>query len=617
MAASSSQSGSARPLIVTDGSLDWSNGVNSIKATTLVSVLNVNGLARSELAWLDNGTVRGGGITQRPGWVNRGALPSGIYQGAETYQPDTGYPYQIAVIGGNVYRIDPDNVSAVVNLSAQFNLTLPLVQRVYFCQAENYLIIQAGDGQTFPLFWDGNRMWRSVGITNPLATNASGPHVNEIPPAGNMCYYMGRVWYARGRSISAGDIVSGPSGWPAGNPYFNNQRDSVLCVQENPLCVGGDGFMVPTTAGLITGVAYASNINTQLGEGTLYIGTRQQVYSLTVPITRTSWIASTANNMPLMVVALVSNGWVNDRSIVSVNGDLFFQSLDPAIRSLTTAVRNFGSWGNVAISINEYRVLQYNDRSLMWSESGVYFDNRLLQTALPYVCPVGVAHKAIIPLNFDVISSLWGQLQQSQNTGSNLDSPAWEGIWEGLNVLELKSEDFSGLDRAFAYVWSDANSQIQLWELIPSEKQDNDDNRVTWRIEFPSFTWGSEFELKEMVSAELWLDKVSGTVEFTMEFRPDSDTCPYPWHKWKVCSARDSNEALGVNSPYPTKYGPGYQSTITLPNPLKGCNSFTGRPPYIAYQIQPILTIKGYCRVRGLILHATLRQRELYSRMVC
>lgn len=609
------QSSSSTPLILTDGSLDWSNGVNSIKTTTIASELNTNGLARSELAWLDNATVRQGGITQRPAWVLKGQFPlTGIYQGSEVYVPDGAYPYHLVVVDGNVFKVDPDNIVASVNLSFQFGLFLPLVNRVYFCQAENYMIIQAGDGSTLPLFWDGTTLRMSKGIIDPLATNASPPHTNEIPAAFSMVYYMGRVWYGIGRTVNGGDIVNGPTGWPSSDPRFNHLRDSVLCVQENPLVVGGDGFTVPTNAGNITGLAYASNINSQLGQGQLYIGTREQIYALTVPAARTDWINATTNNMPVMVVALDNNGWVNDRSIVSVNGDLFFQSLDPAIRSMTTAIRNFGSWGNVPISINEYRVIQFNDRSLLWAASGIQFDNRLLQTALPYQCPVGVAHKAIIPLNFDVISSLWGQLQQQQQTGANADSPAWEGMWEGLNVLELKEEDYGGLQRAFAYVWSDINSCIQLWEFIPSERFDDYDNRVGWYIEFPAFTFGSELKMKKLIGAEVWFDSIVGNVDFKMEYRPDGYVCWYPWHAWSVCTQGQSDSPT-VH--YPQTLRPSYRQYQSLPVPPRDCAPVQGRPSNQGFQFQARLNVRGYCRVRGLFLHAEPMERKLYSDLTC
>jgi hypothetical protein len=337
-----------------------------------------------------------------------------------------------------------------------------------------------------------------------------------------------------------------------------------------------------------------------------YIGTRQQIYALQVPVTRSDWIGANANNMPLMYPAQVSTGWVNDRSLVQVNSDVFFQTLQPSIQSLQAAIRNFGQWGAVPISINEQRLLALNDRSLLWAATGIYFDNRVLQSAVPKMTPWGVTHSAIAPLNFDSISSLNAQLP-----------PAWEGQLSGLDILQLFEADFGGLDRAFALVISREDGSLQLWELTTSSHRDNGDSRIDWVIEFPAFTWGKEFQLKELVSSEIWLDDVEGTVEFTLDYRPDSDFCWYRWHSWKVCAARSTAETMAPQTPYPTALGPGYKSTLTLPHPPQGCNAFTGRPAFIGYQFQPRLTIKGWCRIRGELLHGAERMRELFAGKIC
>lgn len=588
---------------ITDGSLDWSEGVNSDVVTTIQSEMNPNGLKRTQVSWMDNCTTRGGGLQQRNGFTLKGTLPgTGIYQGFFPYQPDTGYPYLIFVRGGEVWKVDPDNMAATVNLSAAFSLSLPLVERVWFCQAEKYLIIQAGDGVTLPLFWDDATLRQSIGITN-TAVAPGTPGVNELPSAQAMCYYLGRIWYAQGRQISAGDIVGGPSGTLA-----NSFKDAVLNITENPLVVGGDGFTVPTSAGNIRGIAFASNLNSILGEGALYVGTRNQIYSITVPMTRTDWINATTNNGPTMVVALENNGWVNDRSIVAVNGDLFFQSLEPSIRSFTTSVRNFQQWGNVPISINENRVLQFVDRSLMHASSGIYFDNRLLEATLPYLCPVGIAHKALAVLNFDVISTFERQLP-----------PCWEGMWEGINFLEICVEDFGGRERAFSATWSDLNNEIELWEITADQRWDKDgETRVSWYIEFPAFTWGSEFMLKKLVGGELWLDKLLGEVVFRMEYRPDGDPCWYIWNEWKFCTAKNTCES--VHAPvcvYPADMRESYRQMVSLPVPPRACEAVMGRPANVGYQMQCRLTILGWCRIRGLILHAEPVERKLYDKLTC
>lgn len=592
-----------------DGSLDWSMGVDSIRVTTIASEQNPNGLPRNALAWMQNATVRDGGISQRFGWQPVGVIHDGsaIYQGGWMYEPDNGSPYLVLSIGGDLFQVNIDPAFSTSNLTAATPIDIngkatanpASLPQFWFCQGERFLIVQTGDPTILPLFWDGNVLRRSKGITN-TAVAPGTPGVNEIPSATAMDYYMGRLWYAQGRNYSAGDIVGGLSGTAA-----YNFRDAILNVTENPLVVGGDGFTVPDNSGNIRAIKHSANLNSQLGQGQLYIFTRKTVYALTVPVTRTEWIAATNNNQPLQTVVQLVNGSVNDRGVVAVNGDLFYQSFDPSIRSLITAVRNFQQWGNIDISSNEFRVLQAVDRELMYAVSGIEFDGRLLETTLPKQTPQGVVCQGIIPMDFIPLSTLQQPAQ-----------PAWEGIYDGLDILQLFTGDFGGRPRAFAVIVSRVDSSIQLWELTDANKYENGNSRVTWQVEFPAFTWGDEFALKRLVSAELWVDRLSCAIEFQMDYRPDGETCWIEWHKWQACTPRDTSEQGGPAYPV-TDYGPSFRATMTLPVPPVGCEVVTGRPTNIAYQFQLRLTVKGYCRIRGLLVHATPVERKLYEGKTC
>lgn len=585
---------------IVDGSLDWSAGVNSLKCTTVQSERNPNGLRRNELAWLNNGTVRGGAISPRPGWQRFVNLwdATGKMQDGFMYEPDFGYPYFICVISGHVLRVDLDT-KEVTNLSVIGNFYLASVDRCFFCQAEQFLVIQ--DGVSLPLFWDGATLRRSVGITNnAVAPGANG--INEIPVATCMDYYMGRLWYAIGRTVHAGDIVKGPSGTLA-----NQFRDAVLNVTENPLAVGGDGFTVPTCAGNIRALKHTANLDRTLGVSPLFIFTRQTVYALEVPVTREDWINSTATNQPEMRPIQIVNGSVNDRSVVAVNGDLFYQSLEPSIRSLFVALRYFSQWGNIPISSNLQRMLSFNDRALLWASSGIVFDNRLLETALPTQLPQGVVHRALAVLDFVPLASLNEQ-----------SPPVWEGLWEGWDIGALYRCDYGGRERAFATIVSRLDSSIQLWELTNFARADGDDKRITWRIEWPAFTWQSEFDLKKLVSDELWIDGLWGEVLFFMEYRPDGDVCWHKWHEWKLCSSRNSCEDVENPVCYPLEpHCESFRSTITLPLPPIECQNVSARQVNIGYQFQCRLTITGWCRIRGNLLHAERVSRKLYEGLVC
>jgi hypothetical protein len=482
--------------------------------------------------------------------------------------------------------------------------------QAYFCQAEMFMVIQAGDYATLPLFYDGGdgvrpaSLRRSNGLLFPGVPNP----LNEIPAAGPMDHFAQRLWYAFDRGYAAGDIVSNVV---SGSAFFN-YRDSVLKLTENPIAYGGDAFIVPTTAGRIRALAHASNLDTALGETNLFVFTRKAVYACVAPITRDDWTATTTNNMPLQKVALTAGGAYSDRCVVPVNGDLFFQSPPNGdIRSMATAVRNSGSWGNVPLSSNEERALATNDRGLLRYATGIQFDNRLLQSCQPIDTPVGVGHRGIVPLDFDTIS-----------TFEERRPPAWEGIYDfsaGPYILQMFEGDFGGLQRAFAVVWSVLRSQIEVWEIRADLRFENGTNRVVRSIEFPGYCFGDPFQMKELDSGELWLDKILGTIDVQVYYRPDGTSCWIEWCAFQRCAAKDCTE-----DPYLPCTDDGYPKTpfceedaipLTFPRPPSpGVNSGPGgiRPTTWGYQFQVRIIIRGWCRVRGHLLYAWQRQVPAY-----
>jgi hypothetical protein len=592
--------------------MDFSGGVDSVKVTTIASEANPNGLARNQLAWLTNGETRDGGINTRTGWLNRVRIADGTkwFQGGGIYQYDEGFPYLMMLIGGDVYKQLLEEPYTLTNISAAQGpgLSMPDGELyAYFCQAERYMVIQAGDYATLPLFWDGTTLTRSRGITGD--SNPLSPTRNQIPAAGPMDYYMGRLWYAgvpTRRHYCAGDVVQGTSG-TAPN-YF---LDAVLCVTENPLAVGGDGFVVPTNAGNIRALKHTSNQDSTLGVSDLFIFTRNSVYSLTVPVSRASWIlagnGTGATTNPVQKIIVTNGGAVNDRTIVAVNQDLFYQCLDPSIRSLAVAIRYQQQWGNKSLSSNEDRLLKFTDRELMKWCSGIEFNNRLLQSALPKRVGCGIVSPALLPMDFDPITSL----------GSD-KPPIWQGDWEGLDFLQLFKVDYNGRPRAFGTIASRLDGSIQLWELTDYSRFETDDRRNTMIIETPSFAWNRETVLKELDAMELWVDKIYGTVNFKVEYRPDSDPCWYKWWEWQRCVARNSAEDVENPVSYPlTEYREGYRTADSLGRPYQVCQSNMGRPSSIGYQFQLRFTIKGWCRIRAFVLHANIRAEHPYQNLVC
>ena len=621
-------------VFVPDGTFDFTGGVDSNKVKTLKSELNPNGLERNQLAWLINGTCRNGPISQRGGWQPLTTIiPSGtpfLYQGGYIYEPDGAYPYLVCQISGVLYSVLLQAPYTVTDLTAG-NPALQnpaTAEMAFFVQAENFLVIQAGDyftspplypagtlndyGQplatdsnTLPLFWDGTTLRRSRGITTPVPTQTNG--LNELPAATCMGYYGNRIWYAQSRQFAAGDMVGGPSG-TAGNFY----RDAVLNVTENPLCFGGDGFTVPTNAGNIRAIKSSASINASLGQGQLYIFTRKSVYSMTVPPTRTDWINADAQNQPEQKVVQIGNGAVGDRCVVAVNSDLFYMSFDPAVRSLITAVRYFGQWGNTPISQNEDRLLKANDRSLMRFSGAIEFDNRILFCVLPRLAAdgVNVVHDGLMPLDFEIVSNLEGT-----------SNPVWEGALSGLQILQPFEADFGGISRGFVTMISSEDGSLGVWELTRDGKTENGDNRITTSAESPAYTWsaaGMETKLKRIVGGEIWIDKLAGTAEIDVWYRQDADPCWWRWYHKSMCTARDCFEADPPIECYPNEdFCTGYASALVLPEPKGVCGSMGVRPSNIGYQFQVKIVFKGSMRILGFIPYAIFHPEPPYRGLEC
>ena len=591
---------------IADGQFDFSQGVDSSRVPTLESPLNPNGLKRNQLAWMSNCTVREGGVRARTGWKRiKHLAKTGLFQGGAIYSPEFANPYLICSISGRIYKVLLDSPYTVTDLSATFGLINPAtVTQAYFCQADQFLIIQAGDWgtaavPTLPLFWDGTNLWRSPGITN-TAVAAGTPGVNFIPAATAMDYYQGRLWYAQGKSVMAGDIIYGSSGTAA-----YGFRNAVLNVTESPAAVGGDGFSVASSAGDIRALGHTANYNNTLGDSELYIFTRKTVYALSVPLTRSDWIAATTSNLPQQRIVQRTNGTVSDRSLIAINGDLFYASTD-GIRTIRTVLRGQNQWGNIPISVNIIRATERNDLGIMRTCSGVQFDNRMLMLQLPRQTTSGVVFDAVAALDFNVISTLQEQLP-----------PAWEGTYEGLQFMQLWEGDFGGRPRAFGMILSSIDGTLEVWELTAADKFDNqdatDDRRINWWFETPRYTWASsqqELELKQLIGGEIWLDKILGTVQLTVEYRVDSDPCWKPWAQFERCYDRGG---------YPGQtYREGDAWSVTLPKPPHPtCNAEGNRPSDQGFAFQARVTINGWCRVCGFIMYGIHRDRSPYQNMGC
>ena len=547
-------------------------------------------IPQNAAALLVNTTVRGGFPRNRPGWRQvalsyesglETAATTGRFQGAAVYQPRTGIPMLVAGIGGRQFRYNVwgDDSVQDVSIAGDYNPSNAL--QVWFTQAEDFLLMQ--DGQS--------KVW----CYNGGSSRRLGPR--EIPVGTIMEYALGRVWVASPdrRSFAAGDLVYTSSGTPG-----FNYRDAVLKFTENDFLNEGGAFAVPASSGRINAIRYIPNLDSSLGQGPIEIFTTNGAFSVNAPFDRTTWKDL---RYPIQTVSQAAPGSQSQNGTVRVNGDIWYRGLD-GIRSFIVARRDFGMWGNVPMSEEMRRLLMYDAPNLLEFGSGALFDNRLLVTATPTWHPeMGVYHRALSVLDFDLVSSIAGRSQ-----------PAWDGMWTGKNILQiLSTQDAGGGERCFAFVLN-SDDEIDLWELTKSDVFDYDAEenplRIKWGMESRLFDYSQPGSLKALERASIAPSDIQGEVDFDVKYRSDENPCWLDWDSFVVCA--DQSDCEPDECWTPTQYQRSYRKRVALPRPPESCETSQGAPANQGFRNQVRIVVTGACSLKQLVLHSRLLQESPY-----
>lgn len=563
---------------VYDGFATLEGGMDSGRAASLIGL--------NQVAFMVNATVRSGYPENRPGWFRHtlsGDDPNqGRWQGAYVYQGTDGKPYAIAVIEGEVIRFDPIS-NQVTNLSTlagglvmQFN-----ADRVWMVQAENFLVIQ--DNLSRALIYDGALLRQS----NPKFFGGT-----EVPTGNAMEYNNGRLWVVLPdfRSFVAGDLAYSVTG---------NAAD-VLGFTENEFLNGGGKFVMAANAGNITALKSVAVQDTTTGQGPLQVFTSDGAASINAPFDRTQWQDTQS---PIVTVSILAPGPRGAYALTNVNGDIWYRAND-GVRSFMIARRDHGTWVNTPLSREMERVLERDDEYLLDSVSAVRFKNRLLFTVSPYRVtdagtPYGVAFRGLGVLDFASISSL-----KQKKEVADLPSPTWEGMWTGLQILQIVTGTYLGTDRCYIFALN-AEKEIELWELSAANRFDNQSTAIEWRLETRAFGFADQGQfLKQLERVERWLDRVAGTVTLDVKWRPDSYWSWRDLDSGSVCATYGMCLFTGCEVPQTAQlqYRP---RKMTQAPPLEGCEEATNKPFRNGFDFQLKLTVSGAARIRKIRIVAT------------
>lgn len=437
-------------------------------------------------------------------------------------------------------------------------------------------------------------------------------------PAGRVGRYgLGRSWMSLtdGKQFIGGDIVSGPSG-----TSLYNYRDAVLHTNENSTIAGGGAFTTPSSAGDIRAMIFSATLDVSLGQGPLQVLTPSGTFSCYAPTDRTTW-ASVTN--PILTESLITNGSETYYGTVVANGDIFFRAID-GIRSLILGRRDFATWGNVPVSTEMDRVLALDNDLYLRYASAVVFDNRLLMTCDPNsLTGKGIFFNGIIALNFDPISSLRGKA-----------ASIYDGLWTGLNVLQLLTGRFVGTERCLAFTTTfnpnSTTSKTQLYEILTTPVNvfsplnvfqetnwqpaaaiyDNGNIPIVCTGESPVLfkaKSGDQQSFHRLINGEIMVDSLQGNVDFAFFYRPDEYPCWIPWLQWTECSPQDSPQS---KAQYRTRLGLGQPSA-------KPCDPNTNRPFREGYTFQVKWIIQGHCRFLGARFQASVLPEPTFAKPTC
>jgi hypothetical protein len=458
----------------------------------------------------------------------------------------------------------------------------PLVPMNWSRQAERWWILQ--DNQSLPVIYDGSMAVRS------------DPSKNQVPVGNVMCYAQGRLSVALTDRLSymVGDAVGDPSGTPG-----NNYLDSILFFTDTQYLNEGGNLVAriygaPSNGGPILSMVACAQTDTQLGQGSMLVGTPNVVFTVNLPFDRTTW--STTTN-PLQTANPII-GPVGQRSTVLVNTDCWYRSMD-GMRSYKMAWREINTGpGNTSLSNEVDDILEKDTQFLMEFESAVLFDKRLLTTIGPVMSAQGVWHQGLAVVDFNIEDGL-----------RRRSKPAWEGTWSGLRILKILTGKVNNTDRAFMFVLND-EAQIELWELSTDNEYDGDWNGslpptpINWTVESRGYTCRNPDQFKKLKHAHIVAPVVSGAVTFAVAYKSDEWPCWQPW-KTVVRCAKTGDCGTWVNPGcIPAINLPQPRRPIRLPEPADTPNDITKKLYRNGYEFQLQLQIQGYAEISELRLFA-------------
>ena len=452
-----------------------------------------------------NISSRSSSMKTRPNFVPVDVdLPDGKFQGMGVFSLDSA-DRLVIVIAGNIYTYNL-TTSVLTQVTDGSTVMSDTADRVWFCQAEQYFIVQDGINRPRILNFDGD---------NPdecriAFRRAEGEPVNEIPIGTVMAYGHGRLAVAL-RELG-GEAVA-ERFFAVGDIMLPTSPETVLQFTEVDYLSGGGAFSLPNELGLIHGMAFLKNQQSGNGLGSLIVFARNGASAFKINAQRETWQDFDISDV---LFTGKNTGTFASEAVLPINNDLMYRSVD-GVRTIGYMVAKMR--GGAATPSNDTlsRVVD-NELNLDSQENMQYCyavenRNRILMLSQDNLVDDEHVYRSILALDASTLSIY----------GATSD-PAFDGFWTGLNFTSLAVARIGGFYETFITdKQSGGSNNLYMVDEDEGAYQDGDGSSPVCRMYTKAFDLAPEEDRRTIAKiqfVEVWASKIIGSVSFKAYFRP-------------------------------------------------------------------------------------------------
>jgi hypothetical protein len=217
-----------------------------------------------------------------------------------------------------------------------------------------------------------------------------------------------------------------------------------------------------------------------------------------------------------------------------------------------------------------------------------------------------IFHRGLVALDYTSTSTVGGK-----------SSPAWEGVWSGLQFQQIFSGFFNDRQRCFAMVYGGPGNN-QIWEITNTYGDDLPlgsvgsaptvpTTKIQCQLESRAYDFNSPYNKKKLRRLDLWLSNINGTINMDAAYHMDGKACWTEWPPtWQRC-ATVSDPILMEENPNSNGYSqnlPQARTQITQPMPPNICDPVVGGYTHFGFNCQVRLVWTGNLTLDKMVVTA-------------